>query len=373
MIGKTNSRYERCKEYMSQEGLDAVIALSPENVFYFGETYISTQKTIRDRLAMVVMPLEYDPAIIACIIEKNTVIEETWIEDIRTYVEFKESPIKLLADALKEKGLGKKRVGIELDYLMAHYYRELIGLLPDAELVLCTKIFDKVRMIKEKKEIDILAYAGFSTRKAFEAAVLASKPGDTEKDLSKRAIKNLIDLGCDETTFMALASGKRSMLVHALPEEVPLESGEIVRIDFGGLFSNYNSDVARTAMIGRPVTKHIEVFMRLSEAYFNTYKSMAIGIPASEVYFTAKRNYEAAGLPFHMAHTGHALGISVHEFPILSPTENQPLLEDMVLCLEHSAHVDGYRYHVEDLIQITKSGPRVLTDKSLNPRLLQLA
>lgn len=247
-MSKSNLRYEKCKKFMSREGLDVVVALSPENVFYFGETYISTQKSIRDRLAMVVLPLKSDPAIIACIIEENTVAEETWIQDIRTYIEFKESPMKLLVDVLKEKGLDKKRVGIELDYLMAHYYKELVALLPDTELVLCTKIFDKVRMIKEKREIDILAYAASSTRKAFEAV----------------------------------------------------------------------------------------------------------------------------GLPFHMVHTGHALGISVHEYPIMSPKENQVLLEDMVLCLEHSAHVDGYRYHVEDLIQITPSCPKVLTEKSLNPRLLEL-
>lgn len=189
-MSKTNQRYERCKKYMSQEGLDVVIALSPENVLYFGETYISTQKTIRDRLAMVVLPLELDPTIIACIIEKNTVAKESWIEDIRTYIEFKESPMEFLADVLIEKGLEKKRVGIELDYLMAHYYKELVELLPNTEFVLCTKVFDKVRMIKEKREIELLAYAGSATRKAFEAAVLATKPGDTEKDLSKRAIKN---------------------------------------------------------------------------------------------------------------------------------------------------------------------------------------
>lgn len=237
------------------------------------------------------IPKEGDAVFVVCGIEASLVKEESWIEDIRPYVEFKESPMEFLADVLIEKGLEKKRVGIELDYLMAHYYKELVELLPNTEFVLCTKVFDKVRMIKEKREIELLGYAGSATRKAFEAAVLATKPGDTEKDLSKRAIKNIIDLGCDETSFMALASGNRSMLVHALPEEIPLVRGEIVRIDFGGLFNNYNSDVARTAMIGGMTTKH----------------------------------------------------------------------------------VGGYRYHVEDLIQITSLGPKVLTEKSLSPRLSQVA
>ncbi len=77
------SRYERCKPYMLKDNLDAVVALSPENVLYFAETYIQTQSSIRDRLAIAVMPLDREPAMIACKIEEPTVENETWIKDRR--------------------------------------------------------------------------------------------------------------------------------------------------------------------------------------------------------------------------------------------------------------------------------------------------
>lgn len=94
MLDETRgARYQRCKPYMEQQGLDALIALSPENVLYFAETYIQTQTSIRERLAIAVMPLDSDPAMIACKIEEPTVEAESWIKDKRYFVELQCSPI----------------------------------------------------------------------------------------------------------------------------------------------------------------------------------------------------------------------------------------------------------------------------------------
>lgn len=54
-------RYERLKLVMQREKLDAMVAVSPENVFYMAETYIETQKSLRSRLAIALLPLEAEP------------------------------------------------------------------------------------------------------------------------------------------------------------------------------------------------------------------------------------------------------------------------------------------------------------------------
>lgn len=194
MLDETRgARYERCKPYMEQQGLDVLVAISPENVLYFAETYIQTQTSIRERLAITVMPLASEPAIIACKIEEPTVEAETWISDRRYFVELQCSPIAMLADVIKEKHLENRRIGIELNYLMATYYQELITLLPNAEFVQCARIFDQVRAIKELREIKQLSYAGLNTVRAMEAAVRMSRVGDSENDLAVRIIKNMFD------------------------------------------------------------------------------------------------------------------------------------------------------------------------------------
>ena len=111
MLDETRgARFQRCKPYMEQENLDAIIAISPENVLYFAETYIQTQTSIRDRLAIAVMPLSSEPAMIACKIEEPTVETETWIKDRRYYVEAQQSPIALLATMVTPPKTGEMTV-----------------------------------------------------------------------------------------------------------------------------------------------------------------------------------------------------------------------------------------------------------------------
>ena len=62
----TSERYERLKKLMARENLDVTVVISPENTLYFAETYIMTQASIRDRLAIAVLPLEQEPAFIGC-------------------------------------------------------------------------------------------------------------------------------------------------------------------------------------------------------------------------------------------------------------------------------------------------------------------
>lgn len=354
-------RYQRLKPLMKQHGLDVIVTISPENVLYFAQTYIQTQKSIRDRLAIAVLPLEQDPAMIACVIESPTVEHECWIQDRRYYFEFKESPIQYLVDVLKERGLANKKIGIELDYLSARYYRELVELLPDIQLVSGTHLINLVRAIKEPREIEFLQNAALATRDAYLKAIQEIHPGDSETDFSKKIGKYMIDSGCTNIEFLVMGTGERSILVHGLPEAVPMADGTHGRIDFGGLYNHYNSDVARTFVIGTPNPKHTDIINRMMEVYTAAVEACRLGAPANSVYFTAQRISEAVGLPFNRVHSGHGLGLSVHEYPMLAPGNESCLEEDMVMCVEHAVHVDGHRYHIEDLVRITPNGPVVLS------------
>lgn len=365
-------RYERLKLVMQREKLDAMVAVSPENVFYMAETYIETQKSLRSRLAIALLPLEAEPVMIGCVIEENTIEDETWIRDKHYYFEFRESPVRLLADAILERGLQNSRIGIELDYLSALYFNELKAYLPQTEFIPCVNLFEQVRAVKDAHEIELLAKAASCTRQAFERAVAETHIGETERTLSLRTSKHMLDLGCDKVDFLVMGTGKRSILVHALPDDSPLTDGEEGRIDFGGLFGNYNSDVARTFVIGNADVKHRDVFSRMVEVYRAAIDACRIGNPANSPYFVAKKKSEELKLPFNRVHEGHGLGLACHEHPILSPDNHCLFEEDMVMCVEHAVHVDGYRYHIEDLIRITPNGPVILSEPDFNPRLLHI-
>lgn len=368
----TNPRYERLKPLMAEAGLDVTVVLSPENTLYFTGAYILTQTNVRDRLALAVFPVDKDPVMIGCKVESETIDLETWIEDRRYYVEFLQSPIKMLADALIEKGYENSTIGIEMDYLAANFYKELIETMPRATFVPCTRLFEKVRMIKEPGEIEIMAKYANVTRQCLEEAIRQTHPGDTEKMIATRIRVQLMEHGATGM-FLVTGAGTESTKLHKEPDDTLLESGDVLRIDFGGVFEGqYKTDFCRMMMVGEENPYYIEKYNQFCDCYKRTIDMIKPGVMASEIFFACKKMHEEYGLQFFPTHVGHSLGITYHEFPMLSPKEDFALQENMVFNVEPLCVVDNRLFHVEDLVQVTKDGHKVLSDPDFNPRLLRI-
>ena len=81
-----------------------MVAVSPENTWYLSEAVIDTQRTLLERLALVAWPRQGEPVYIVCTNEQIQARRDSWIPDLRGYVEYKESPMAFLAQAITEKG-----------------------------------------------------------------------------------------------------------------------------------------------------------------------------------------------------------------------------------------------------------------------------
>ncbi len=359
-------RSKKFNELMIKNRMDALVVISPENVLYSTGAYIMSQKLIRDRLEIALFLPDREPIFIVCGIEESGIKEQTWIKNIRPYVEFKESPVQFLVDALIEMGLEKGHVGIEKHYWNAYYYTELINAVPDATFVECQRIFEDVRMIKDPDEVEILAKASKATRKALEAAFLTAKSGDTELDIAKQIKNNLMNQGADEMAFLVLGTGKRSMLVHPMPSDITLSPGDIVKADYGGLFSGYYSDLARSVVVEKPSQIQGEVYKKLATIQKKIINAMKPGIRCCDLFNKCKELYEENELPFIMPHIGHGLGLGLHEDPILSPLNEKKLQKNMVINVEPLVIADGFCIHLEDLVLITDNGVKILTGAKMS-------
>lgn len=358
----------RLKNLMKEKAIDVVIALSPENVLYSSSANIITQKMLRERLALTVFTQNDEPVFIVCGIEESLAQEDSWIKDIRTYVEFKESPIEVLVKVLKEKGLEDSNIAIEKKYLSAHYYEELVGLLPSRKFIESESIFDRLRAIKSPVEIEILRRAATITRETMDEVFAEVKPGDTEKQIANRLISRLLEKGANEHEFVVLSTGKRSKLIHPIPQDIPLKEGDVVKVDFGGKFDGYYSDVARTYLVGNVDSRKEYILSSLAEIHRQVISNAKVGAKFSELYNLCKGLFIEKGMPFFMPHIGHSMGIGLHEEPILSPLNHDTLEENMILNIEPICidQQSDSGYHIEDLVLITKNGPEILTGSSLN-------
>lgn len=359
---------EKMNKLMDKYNVEAVIALSPENVLYSSNTDIITQKMVRERLALTFFPRTGKPSFIVCGIEESLAKQESWIEDIRTYVEFKESPIQILVDVLKENNLTHSRIAIEVDYLSYRYAKELKEALPSIEIIGSEEIFDQLRVIKSEREIEILRHGSSITANVMMEVFDEAYPGMTEKQIAYIMINKLMEKGADSHEFLVIGTGERSQLIHPLAEEISIESGHVLKVDFGGKFQGYYSDVARTVLVGDSTPRQEYVLSHLAEIHREVIHSMKPGVHFSDLYNKCKELFKNKNLPFTFPHIGHNMGIVLHEQPVVSPVNDEVLEENMIINIEPICVDEESRsgYHIEDLVLITKDGPEVLTGSSLN-------
>ena len=247
---------------MAADGIDVLVGASPENFVYLTDTLLLSQEIIPDRLCMAVVPKEGVPWALVCYCEELQTRRDSWIREIHTYREFHESPMEVLARLLKDQGWGGSRIGVEKRFLVGHYLEELAASLPEANLLAGDRAFDQARSLKTPQEVEILGTAALATERAILESFSESYPGDSEKEVADRISTRLLKAGAT-SSWITLAAATNTAINHPWAGSKTLEPGEIVRVDTGGTFRGYRSDVARTAIVGEPSRKQRELYRKL--------------------------------------------------------------------------------------------------------------
>lgn len=353
----------RLRRAIEESEFDAVVAVSPENVRYIGDVNISTQTTIRDRLAMIVWAKGREPIFILCQVEEGFVRQESWIQDIRSFKEFVTSPVAVLIDVLRELKLEKGHIGMETEYFAAEYFHQLTANLPNLRTGPCEPLFRRVRMYKTAKEVEILTNAYRSTEKALLGTYIGVQIGETEKSMANRLGFNLLQSGADDLAFMHINAGPNTGFPHMAPSSYQVKKGDIVKADCGGFYSEYYSNIGRTAKVGKLDDEDISYWKRLREIHHRISDMLRPGNTGRQLFEEAGRLHEKAGIPFPFAHNGHSIGLQVHEHPLISPHEDIVYRPGMVSTVETRVRWVGKKgYHIEDLYLITDGAPVLLSD-----------
>jgi Xaa-Pro aminopeptidase len=352
-------------------GLDAVIVAAPANTQALTSCNIITQHLIPDRLAVVVAA-ERAEAFVVCSIEEADVRSVSTIPDIRSYTEFVTSPIEAAAEVVRETGAAVKRIGYEANYLVARYYDELRQAFPDAELVPADSELSRFRTRKTPDEARSIEAAFQATDAAIAAAFRGAKRGTSTRDVSTSIKQKLLDEGADDVKFVAIGAGALTLQGHPAASSDPIADGAPLRVDAGGNFGGFCSDLARSCFVGSVDDDRAEKYRRLWAALDETIAAVGPGVEAGAVYEAAQAAMRNQGLAMNqvggsweLPHVGHGIGLELHEFPILEPNERTKLEQGMVVCVELFYTDPGvYRLHVEDAVLVEENGRRIISRAS---------
>lgn len=225
-----------------------------------------------------------------------------------------------------------------------------------------------LRAVKLPAEQALLRRAAELAEDGIEAALAIAKPGVTERQLAA-AVATAMVVGGALPRFVVVAAGARSALADAFPTDNACAPGDLVRFDVGCQLEGYWSDIARTAVVGRPTPLQQSRYDALLAGLEEELRVARPGVPAGEVFDAAVGAVERGGLsPYRRHHAGHAIGLSVYEAPVVRPDEVTNMSTGMVFCLETPYYELGWGgMMVEDTGVVTEDRFELFTsiDRSL--------
>lgn len=158
-------------------------------------------------------------------------------------------------------------------------------------------------------------------------------------------------------------SGPKTASPHGIPGERKIQQGDFILFDLGVVYNGYCSDITRTVAFGEPTDAQRDVYDTVKKAEQAAVDLVRPGVKAFEIDKIARDIIDEAGYGDYFTHRiGHGLGISVHEFPSITGTNELVLEEGMVFTIEpgiYNPDITGVR--IEDDVVVTTDGVEVLT------------
>lgn len=133
--------------------------------------------------------------------------------------------------------------------------------------------------------------------------------------------------------------------------------------DLGSRLDGYCSDITRMAYLGTPTARYREVHAIVADAVAAALEVIRPEIQISAVDLAARGAIERAGYGERFVHrTGHGIGLSVHEPPSISHTNEMLLEEGMAFSVEPGIYLPGeFGVRLEEIVAVTKTGCEVLS------------
>ncbi len=362
---------ERQREAMGRAGLDALVAVSPENFAYTTGFVVPSQPLMRWRHNAAVVTREGRTALLAVDMEATTVRSRAPGVDVRVWGEFTDRPMAVLAGLLRDLGVAGGAIGLEMDYLPARDVDQLRDLLPGARLTAAEAVFDRLRRTKTPEEIDLLRRLSRIADQAIAEAFAAVRQGMTEMDLAAALVRGIYTRGAETFKLMIVATGERSEFPNVGPTHRVLRPGDLCRVEIFPVIGGYHAGVCRTAAVQEASPRARRIWATLVACQRLVLDMIRPGASTRAIYEAFLARFSELGLP-PISFVGHGIGLHLHEEPYLGKYSDSRLEAGMVLGIEPLVYGAGMGFGLQnkDMVLVTDRGAELLSDGTDTDELL---
>ncbi len=372
-------RVRRLQQQMAQQGIELLVCRLPENVVYIADTWP------HHAISVAVLPAEGKPTLLIPAVEAeygNTewaeVVPFGWalLKDPDLYASYR----RLLGDFAARLSSGA-RVGVEqqLETTGAPYrhaepvipaqpWAQLLAtLFAQAELVDCSELMQRAKLIKTPYDLARLRVANELAEMGTRAFLEQLRPGMTEVQVSALIEGTIRSAGAGYKgarlvwAEAEIASGPNTAKANLLIPSTNrvIEEGDLVMVEMATVADGYYSDLTYMAVAGEPSARQREVHNAVLAAQQAAAHAIRPDVLEWEVDAAARSVLIDAGLGEHFVHvTGHGLGFRFHESaPFLMPGGQLPLAEGMVTSVEPGVYIPGFGgIRIEDNVAVGVDG-----------------
>lgn len=242
-------------------------------------------------------------------------------------------------------------------------------------------ILSKLRVVKSEVEIELMQKACDITEKAFRRVLKFVEPEVQEYEIEAEFIHEFLRNGSRGFAYEPIiASGANSCVLHYIENSRPCKAGDILLLDVGAEYANYNADMTRTIPVNGKFTKRqkdvYNAVLRVKRAamkllkpgatYFEYHKEVQKVMESELIKLklidkTDIKNQQPERplfMKYFMHGTGHHLGLDVHDTGNMFD-KMQP---GMVWTVEPGIYIkeEALGVRIENNVVITKTGLRDL-------------
>jgi Xaa-Pro aminopeptidase len=366
-------RHARLRQAIHAAGLDGAVITHLPNVFYLTnfQGTAGIVVAMQDKLYLI-LDFRYSAAAKSLWDSPYGCPDGEIVPVDRTYDE-------TLAALIKK--LQPRRLGIEGEHVPVNRANDLAHSLADGNvpgdsvtLLPTDGLVERLRIVKDAHEIEMLRKGGQLLSTVAADVLKEIKPGMKEQVFAARIDWHIKTAGFERYSFETIvASGPNSALPHAHPGERVMREGDLVVLDFGGVYGGYCVDLTRTVALGTPDAEMARVHGAVLEAQTAAIEAVKPGARAGDIDAAARGTLGRHKLAEAFGHsTGHGLGVEIHETPRIGPrreaTGTTPAPPDvaiepgMVFTIEPGAYLPGWGgVRIEDDVLVTSDGVEVLT------------
>ncbi|HNT54472.1 MAG TPA: Xaa-Pro peptidase family protein [Anaerolineaceae bacterium] len=357
----TTDRLNRLYTLMSAHGLD-VLALNPGPTL----TYLTgLEFHLMERPVVLLLSPGTSPMMVLPELEQAKIPQSRITLEPFPYGENPAGWGAVFARAAQAARLDGRIIGVEPTLLRFLEFQYLQAAAPQARLVSGAQPLAQLRLQKSPAEVACMRRAVQIAENALGATLRLIRIGMTEREIAGELTLQLLRSGSDSAfPFKPIVSGgPNGANPHASPGDRPIQSGDLLVIDWGAAHDGYISDLTRTFAVGDVDEECRRICEIVRQANAAGRAAGRPGLPAGQVDEITRAVIDQAGYGAYFIHrTGHGIGMEGHEAPYIYGENDLLLAEGMAYTVEPGIYLpDRNGVRIEDNVIITAGGCETLS------------